>query len=254
MEVICPGYSRTGTLTMQKALEILGYPNVYHFSSIYDNVRDADIWLDLIAAKFEGRGTLTESSFDALLGHCGAVTDMPCLSFAPELISYYPDAKVVLVERDVDKWYQSWSAFLDNAMSPGLPILAKLEPYYLGRIAAVGTKGTDLLVGSGKSVAAAKARSREAYLKHYALVRSVTPKERLLEFSLADGWGPLCEFLGKPVPDVPFPHENDTARNTKSFEELGKMAVKRILTRAAYAVAVIGIPTVAFYMTRHMRR
>lgn len=29
MEVICPGYSRTGTLTMQKALEILGYPNVY---------------------------------------------------------------------------------------------------------------------------------------------------------------------------------------------------------------------------------
>ncbi len=128
---------------------------------------------------------------------------MPCLSFAPELISYYPDAKVVLVERDVDKWYQSWSAFLDNAMSPGLPILAKLEPYYLGRIAAVGTKGTDLLVGSGKSVAAAKARSREAYLKHYALVRSVTPKERLLEFSLADGWGPLCEFLGKPVSQAP---------------------------------------------------
>ncbi|MCA9698204.1 MAG: hypothetical protein KC431_11820, partial [Myxococcales bacterium] len=23
------------------------------------------------------------------------------------------------------------------------------------------------------------------------------------------GWAPLCEFLGVPVPDLPFPHVND---------------------------------------------
>ena len=34
MEVLCLGYSRTGTLTMQKAMEILGYPHPYHFSSV----------------------------------------------------------------------------------------------------------------------------------------------------------------------------------------------------------------------------
>jgi hypothetical protein len=28
----------------------------------------------------------------------------------------------------------------------------------------------------------------------------------LLEFSVADGWEPLCAFLGVDVPDVPFPH------------------------------------------------
>ena len=32
------------------------------------------------------------------------------------------------------------------------------------------------------------------------------PRERLLIFNFSDGWGPLCEFLGKPVPDEPFPH------------------------------------------------
>ena len=34
------------------------------------------------------------------------------------------------------------------------------------------------------------------------------PKDRLLVFDLDDGWQPLCEFLGYPAPDVPFPHKN----------------------------------------------
>ena len=134
-------------------------------------------------------------------------------------------------------------------MSPLFPILSKLEPSYLGRIASVGGRGTILMVGSGRSKAAAKARSRELYLKHYAFVRSVTPKERLLEFSLSDGWEPLCRFLGKPVPTVPFPHENDTVRNSKSFEELAKMAIKKIVKRAMLAVAVVGVPGLAYYMS-----
>lgn len=31
---------------------------------------------------------------------------------------------------------------------------------------------------------------------------------RLLVFDVREGWGPLCRFLGKPVPAVPFPHWN----------------------------------------------
>lgn len=36
------------------------------------------------------------------------------------------------------------------------------------------------------------------------------PEERLLEFNVRQGWGPLREFLGVPVPDAPFPRINDT--------------------------------------------
>jgi hypothetical protein len=51
---------------------------------------------------------------------------------------------------------------------------------------------------------------RRSYLNHYADVRRKVPKERLLEFEAKDGWGPLCEFLGKPVPkDEPYPRVND---------------------------------------------
>ena len=35
-----------------------------------------------------------------------------------------------------------------------------------------------------------------------------TNKDNLLILDLSKGWEPLCEFLNKPVPDVPFPHLN----------------------------------------------
>ena len=42
-------------------------------------------------------------------------------------------------------------------------------------------------------------------------MRAAVPADRLLVFRATDGWGPLCAFLGKPVPDVPYPHVNDNA-------------------------------------------
>ncbi len=36
-------------------------------------------------------------------------------------------------------------------------------------------------------------------------VKRTVPKERLLVFQAKQGWKPLCEFLGLPVPDGEFP-------------------------------------------------
>jgi hypothetical protein len=36
------------------------------------------------------------------------------------------------------------------------------------------------------------------------------PADTLLVFHPSQGWEPLCKFLGRPVPDQPFPHVNDT--------------------------------------------
>ena len=51
----------------------------------------------------------------------------------------------------------------------------------------------------------------EEYRRHESVVRSYfegRPQD-LLAFRPADGdWAPLCEFLGRPIPDVPFPWEN----------------------------------------------
>jgi hypothetical protein len=54
--------------------------------------------------------------------------------------------------------------------------------------------------------------SREAAIRgfeaHNARVRNEVTPGRLLAWRVGDGWAPLCDALGVPVPDEPFPHTN----------------------------------------------
>ena len=36
------------------------------------------------------------------------------------------------------------------------------------------------------------------------------PNDRLLVYQVKEGWGPLCNFLNKPIPNIPFPYKNKT--------------------------------------------
>ena len=49
------------------------------------------------------------------------------------------------------------------------------------------------------------------YEAHNAQVKARVPDGRLLVFNVKEGWGPLCAFLGKEVPDEPFPFVNESA-------------------------------------------
>ena len=42
-------------------------------------------------------------------------------------------------------------------------------------------------------------------------VKREIPADRLLVFEVKDGWEPLCQFLGIPVPEEQFPNVNDTS-------------------------------------------
>jgi hypothetical protein len=55
---------------------------------------------------------------------------------------------------------------------------------------------------------------------HTEMVKAGVPADRLLIFDVREGWQPLCEFLGVPVPDEPFPHLNDTHWVRRAFEYL----------------------------------
>ena len=48
------------------------------------------------------------------------------------------------------------------------------------------------------------------FSKHILYVKSTVPKEDLLVWQVKDGWKPICEFLEKPVPEGPIPHDNRT--------------------------------------------
>lgn len=92
---------------MRDALKILGFNECYHQVTLGHNPDDARLWKKALDAKFHGRGKPFErEDWDALLGHCQAVCDLPAIQFAKELMDTYPDARVILTNRDIDSWHK----------------------------------------------------------------------------------------------------------------------------------------------------
>jgi hypothetical protein len=55
-------------------------------------------------------------------------TDFPAWMYVPELLEVYPDAKVVLVERDPDEWFESLRAILQHGTGPIWSLLVLPHP------------------------------------------------------------------------------------------------------------------------------
>ena len=63
---------------------------------------------------------------------------------------------------------------------------------------------------------AGKQEAVEVFNSHVAEVKAYVPADRLLVFDVREGWAPLCKFLDRSVPDIPFPNVNDTATMRRS--------------------------------------
>ncbi|CZR59388.1 uncharacterized protein PAC_09280 [Phialocephala subalpina] len=211
MQVLCLGLSRTGTMSLYTALGKLGYKS-YHFMEIFSpegiSFKAIWCWKEALRAKLYSEGKpFGKEEFDRVLGSYSAVTDVPNAVFADELIAAYPNAKVVLGVRDPDKWMASvensffkvlgWPSyrFITTWIDPVL----RAERDVLELVLAQWTDG-DIYN---------RAKVREGFLRHNQHVRDIVPKDNLLEFEAKDGWEPLCAFLGRPVPDEPYPRINE---------------------------------------------
>jgi hypothetical protein len=234
---------------MAEAVSILGYAAPYHFSSIFANIKDADLWKETFAMKERARRTGQDdvkqwrALFDQLLGHSSAITDVPAICFWRELLAAYPEAKVVLVERDVDKWLLSFGILVEGSLNPlGRYVLRYTDPKWYARIYDTACGWAKELVGT-TTIPETKAKAREAYLQHYAEIRAAVPKERLLDYRLGSGWAPLCEFLGKDIPKQEFPHRNEAKTLEVSFSSFFSKSLKASLFNVSMAVlslAVVG--------------
>lgn len=71
------------------------------------------LWCDVFANR-NNKPVLMKLLREATAGFVG-VTDAPATMFLPELLELYPDAKVVLVERDPDRWLKSMEPIIKNA-------------------------------------------------------------------------------------------------------------------------------------------
>lgn len=159
-------------------------------------------------ARLEGSSAVPKAAedFDKVLWRYDAVTDTPAVLFSEELLAAYPDAKVILTERDVDSWVRSMQAsYYKVLMSRGMQIMKSLDGEFLGKYYAMGMGSLSTWTGGDVNNFE---KLKRGYKQHYERMRAVVPKERLLEWHPKDGWEPLCEFLEKEVPEGEFPKVN----------------------------------------------
>ncbi|TLD33747.1 hypothetical protein PspLS_00222 [Pyricularia sp. CBS 133598] len=255
VQILSMGMLRTGSASITQALTTLGYKNVHHgISAIADREKFA-LFSAAADAHFSTLPTYTGKPFsradwDRLFGDCEAVTDMGSL-FAPQLIAAYPDAKVILVERNVDSWYESTDvAIIQTTWGWWSWFVADV----LGRM--MGLKGhltiRKVLLGffEARNVRELRARAKERYLRHNVEVKESVGPERLLVFDLKDGWEPLCEFLGKDVPDVPFPVVNERKEHVERVRRKQRVFVGVVLGKFARSSIpwALGVGAIAAYI------
>ncbi|KAF5016106.1 hypothetical protein F66182_12319, partial [Fusarium sp. NRRL 66182] len=232
MKVLVLGVGRTGTASLRAALKRLGYLDTYHMmSASVENPPDCAMWYDALTAKYDGKGEFGKKEWDQLLGHCQAVCDWPAVAFGRELISAYPDAKVILTNRDIDKWHAStmktvywrvtdselrYLSYVDWASGLYYPMLRKFfDTFFEGTFPTTG---------------------KDVYRRHYADIRSLVPPENLLEYQIQDGWGPLCTFLGHAVPDEDFPQSNDVTAFVQRSRRRNRRQMLNVALRFALGI------------------
>jgi hypothetical protein len=163
-----------------------------------------------------------------------ATTDLPGCFYWRELLEAWPDAKVILTTRDPHRWYASaWETIFSPKLQVRPPELTDPDAIELHRFMWDELNPHLFDIGGGRRLdRVSEDEAVEAFNRHIAEVRSGVPADQLLVYQVSEGWGPLCEFLGVPVPDEDFPHINESGDIKETVAQIFAERARRLAARA----------------------
>ena len=177
MKVFGIGLGRTGTLSLTRAMEQLGFATK-HCPRFYLGQ--------------QGEVRIDWDDFETN----DAVTDEGVALVYREADRRYPGSRFILTARDLESWLRSRKD------------LSKAMRDHWGRDPAVAVLHTTLY----GSATFDRDLYAEAYRQHLASVQDYftdRPQDLLtMDICAGDGWEKLCPFLDMPIPDDPFPRTN----------------------------------------------
>ncbi len=229
LKIIGAGFGRTGTASTCAALNQLGFP-CYHMYEVIENKANKghlDFWNEVANAPADA-----SHDWSRVLANYTAAVDNPTACVWRQLLQENPEAKVLLTlhPKGAEAWYEStidtiyftkcnWQFHLLSWIAPFPRKMRNMCNRLIWDHAHQGTM-------------ADRAEALAFYGEHIERVKAMVPAEKLLIYSVDQGWEPLCRFLDVPVPAAPFPNVNDRA------------AIKKIIagiTRGAYLVIAVGV-------------
>jgi hypothetical protein len=205
--VIGAGFGRTGTASLKRALEMIGFGPCHHMEEVIKHPAEVRTWESAARGEKIDWGTFLQG--------WGSTVDFPSSLYYKELMPVFPQAKVILTVRDAASWYTSMSQTIVPAMN-AFPnrIVARFLPFVGAPSRALNNTWIDREVIRRFSE---REHVLRIFREHIEEVKHVVPADRLLVYQVSEGWGPLCAFLEVPIPDAPFPRVNDTAQFKRSI-------------------------------------
>jgi len=195
------GLSKTGTTSLARALDIMGYRT-----------------RDYLGVTRYSTGDLSSVNLEEIDKN-NAFTDTPIPSFYKQLDKKYPNSKFILTTRDLDAWLKSCKKQFTER------IVARQNE-------ATGQLHTDLygcFAFEPEKYASGYTRHVDGVLDYFK-----DRPEDLLVVDICGGeqnWVQLSTFLEQPVPDIPFPVTNVSAiqwMNIQNIVLLAKQAGQKI--------------------------
>lgn len=195
------GLSKTGTTSLARALEILGYKTK-----------------DYLGITKYSPGNLSSIDLDEINAN-DAFTDTPIPSFYRELDKKYPDSKFILTVRDMDGWLKSCKKqftqkLADKQNEASISLFMDLYGCF---------------VFDEEKFITGYERFLNSALQYF---RDRPDDLLVLDVTGGGGWDKLCSFLGTPTPDVPFPKANVTQIrwiNINDVVAIARLAGKEVL-------------------------
>ena len=187
------GLSKTGTSSLAQALQRLGFKTK-----------------DCMGATRYVAGDLSSIDMETVLAH-DALTDTPIPSFYRQLDARFPGSKFILTVRDREGWLKSCRKQFSERFGATQNEAHKriFEDLY-------GTNVFDepRFVGGYE-------RFVSGVLDYF----KDRPQDLLvMDIAAGDGWEELCPFLGRAVPDTPFPKANVTQIRWMNIDDLVAIA------------------------------
>jgi hypothetical protein len=235
IKIIGVGFGRTGTLSVYTALNELGF-YCYHMKEVLLNTKKTtrpvkefflntkktthlDFWLR-VANSPEG----TEHDWNEVFENYSATVDFPVCCVWRELIKFYPDAKVLLTlhPKGPREWYEST---LGTIYATEIMWEFKVLSFFIPKMRKFIDMSRKLIWSRslwGTMVDPDRAIAR--YNEHIEEIKAAVSPDRLLIYSVDQGWEPLCKFLNVPVPEADYPNVNDRAELKRTLSNVTMIA------------------------------
>ncbi len=193
LQVIGAGVGRTGTYSLKLAINQLGLGPCHHMEEVLHKM---PVQVPLWSAAAKGK-----ADWAAIYDGYRSAVDWPTAGFFRELHAAYPKARFVLTVRSPESWLASFSETIYKLLYAGNEVPPPMRDWLAMSKAVIAKTGFP----AGLDLNELKKR----FIAHNDEVKATIPAGQLLTYEVKQGWGPLCEFLGVPVPDEPFPRTND---------------------------------------------